>query len=165
MAWTTPITWAAGSVVSAATLNAQVRDNLGYLIARPHQRIIRTDASDYSTTSTTFVNIDAASLSIDLTISGSAVLVGFGGVLRQTEGVYLDLSVNGTRYANTTQGIGIATISSTANYALASYSVLVTGLSVGAHQFRPMWRVASGTGVLRATTSTSPVCFWAVEVA
>lgn len=164
MAWTTPLTWSAGSVVSAANLNEQVRDNHNYLISRPHQRIIRA-VSDYSTTSTTFVNIDATNLSIDLTTSGTAVLVGFNGVIRQTESVYLDLNVDGTRYANTTNGIGIATISSTANDQLSGFVVLVTGLSVGSHQFRPMWRVASGTGVLRSASSSSPVCFWAVEVA
>ena len=31
MAWTTPRTWIAGEVVTAALLNAQVRDNLTYL--------------------------------------------------------------------------------------------------------------------------------------
>lgn len=165
MAWTTPTTWVASTVVSAATLNEQVRDNFNYLLSRPHQAIRRTAGADYATTSTTFVNIDATNLSIDLTMSGSTVLVLFNGVFRNTETVYVDFSVDGTRHANTTEGIGLATLQTTSNYMLAGYAVLVTGLSVGAHQFRPMWRVASGTGALRATTSTSPVFFSVIEVA
>jgi hypothetical protein len=163
MAWTTPITWTAGTVVGAANLNEQLRDNFNYLLSRPRQAIKRTAGADYTTTSTSFVNIDATNLSINLTMSGSAVLVAFSGVLRQTESVFLDFSVDGTRHANTSNGIGVATLTSTANDQLAGYTILVTGLSVGSHTFNAMWRVASGTGVLRAINS--PVFFSVIEVA
>lgn len=37
MAWTTPRTWAAGELVTAALMNTHVKDNLDFLAAAPHE--------------------------------------------------------------------------------------------------------------------------------
>jgi hypothetical protein len=136
MPWTTPITWAAGSVVGASQLNQQVRDNLNYLISRPHQ-VIKRDAT-YSTTSTVFVEMDSVNLSINLTLSGSAVFVGFSASV--VNPAQFDLSVDGVRYTSFANGL----LSHTIGFAYSapiSYAVLVNGLSVGSHTFRPLWCV------------------------
>ncbi len=165
MAWTTPTTWVASSVVSAANLNEQVRDNFNYLLSRPRQAIRRTAGSDYETTSTTFTPIDATHLSITLTMSGSVVLLGFSGVAEVTGGgsnAYYDLEIDGVRYSPTANGSLQAPFSG-AN-APVQLSLIITGLSVGSHTFRPLWRSVSG-GTARLLAVSYPITFFAVEVA
>ncbi len=165
MAWTSPSTWAAGSVVSAVALNQQLRDNALYLLSRPHQMIKRTAGANYETTSTTFVPIDSTNLSISLTLSGSAVLVNFSGVTEVPSGggsAYYDLEVDGVRYSPTANGSLQAPFSG-ANAPL-QLTLLITGLSVGAHTFRPVWRSVSG-GTARLLAVSYPITFFAMEVA
>jgi hypothetical protein len=164
MTWTTPQTWVAGSVVSAAQLNEQLRDNLTYLLSRPHQRIIRN--AGYSTTSTSFVDIDSTNLSITLTLSSGAVLVGLEANVSYDAGggsrPVFDITIDGARYANAVAtGLGGITGPSGAFTAHLSFTVLVVGLTVGSHVFRPVWR----NSVTGATSLVSPVVFWALEVA
>lgn len=154
MPWTTPITWTAGSVVGASQLNQQVRDNLNYLLSRPHQ-VIKRDAT-YTTTSTAFVEMDSVNLSITLTLSGSAVLVGFSATI--VNPAQFDLSVDGVRYTSFANGLIYHNIGFAYSVPI-SYAVLVNGLSVGSHTFQPLWRVPG------AFATASSVVFWACEVA
>ncbi|PJF30840.1 MAG: hypothetical protein CUN51_06550 [Candidatus Thermofonsia Clade 1 bacterium] len=165
MPWTTPTTWVSAQVVTATQLNEQLRDNMNYLLSRPHQRIIRVASSNYTTTSTTFVDIDATNLSITLTISGSAVLVGFSGVAEVNSGPFycFDFTVDGNRYTTVSNGLLEVHTATGFIHVPASYTALVMGLTVGSHTFRPVWRATSGTATLRAVNS--PVVFWAMEVA
>jgi hypothetical protein len=158
------MTWVASSVVSAAQLNEQLRDNLVYLLSRPHQRIIRN--AGYSTTSTTFVDIDSTNLSITLTLSSGAVLVGLevnafydGGSGSRP---VFDITIDGTRYANAVAtGLGGITGVSSSFTVHLSFTALVVGLTVGSHVFRPVWR----NTVTSTASLVSPVVFWALEVA
>jgi hypothetical protein len=168
MAWTTPQTWTAGSVVSASQLNEQLRDNLSYLLSRPHQRIARTAASDYTTASAAFVDIDSVNLSITLTIASGAVLVGFSGVAQFDGGGSVrpafDLAVDGVRHTTAADGLISLDGLSGALWLPVTFTALAVGLTVGAHVFRPVWRnVGTGAATLRAVSN--PVCFWAMEVA
>lgn len=165
MPWTTPSTWAAAQVVTATQLNQQLRDNLNYLLSRPHQRIIRTAAANYTTTSTTFVDIDTTHLSLNVTLSGSAVLVGFSGITELSAGqtTCFDFTVDDVRYTTTADGLVAGYILTGITHMPVTFTALVMGLTVGSHTFRPVWRVSSGTGTLRAVNN--PVIFWAMEVA
>lgn len=167
MAWTTPQTWTAGSVVSASQLNEQLRDNMAYLLNRPHQRIVRTATADYTTASAAFVDIDSVNLSITLTLSGSAVLLGFSGMTLLDSGGAVapafNLTVNGSLYTTAPNGL-VSVEGQGFLWTPVSFTVLVVGLSVGSHVFRPVWRRLSTNAVtLRAISN--PVSFWAVEVA
>lgn len=53
MAWTTPRTWVAGEVVTAAIMNVHIRDNLNAIADLAHA--FAESTTDDSTTSTTFV--------------------------------------------------------------------------------------------------------------
>ncbi|MFN7210461.1 MAG: hypothetical protein ACK4P1_08735 [Aggregatilineales bacterium] len=170
MAWTNPKTWVAGDVVGANDLNEQLRDNLSYLHSRPHQRIVRVATADYITTSTTFVDIDSTNLSITLTVSSGAVMVGFSGVTLVNTGANVKPAFNFTidSVPFTSAARGVVCYDQPAGAAVfdgpVSYVALVTDLTVGAHTFRPQWRnIATGTVMLYAVSS--PVIFWAMEVA
>jgi hypothetical protein len=49
MAWTTPITWTAGALVTKAQMDEQVRDNMNYLFNVTHDWIIANDTRSSGT--------------------------------------------------------------------------------------------------------------------
>ncbi|MFQ3536758.1 MAG: hypothetical protein SNJ58_12870 [Aggregatilineales bacterium] len=165
MTWTTPTTWSAAQVVTATQLNEQLRDNLNYLISRPHGRVLHTAASNYTTSSPSFADIDPTNLSLSLTLSGSAVLVGFSGLVETGSGVMacFDLSVDGVRFTAAPHGLVAPYILAGVPRWPVSYTVLVVGLTVGSHVFGPMWCAVGGSITLFAVSN--PVSFWALEVA
>lgn len=60
MTWTTPKTWVAGSALTAAELNEQVRDNLDYLYARTSP----TMSSDVTRSVGTFADLDVLQFAV-----------------------------------------------------------------------------------------------------
>src|SRR5258708_27288320 len=107
MRWTAPPTFTPGQVVTATDLNTYLRDNPNYLYARPNSSIKRVNGSDYTTSSSTFVDIDGTNLSITLTLTGAAVLVCFTANIPSAFGGNgaFDVVVDGVRYANATDGL------------------------------------------------------------
>ncbi len=160
--WTSPVTWNPGQVVAASDLNAQLRDNLIYLFARPQGVVKRDNGASYTTTSTSFVDIDGTNLKITLNISGSAVLLGFTGCGYLAQ---FDFLIDSTRYASAGAD-GLVD----AGGALGPICMigLVTGLAAGSHTFKVQWKVTGGTGALYAGNGTGGQdfipTFWASEV-
>src|SRR5260370_40838420 len=103
MGWSSPATFSTGQLIGATDLNTYVRDNTNYLLTRPKTVIKRDNNADYTTTSTTFVDIDSTNLAITMTISGSAVLLnlqagaGYTGALQVAA---FDFQIDGTPYAS-----------------------------------------------------------------
>jgi hypothetical protein len=170
--WTTPPTFTPGQIVTATDFNSYLRDNPLYLLARPSQSILRDNNASYTTTSTSFVDIDGTNLKITMSISGSAVLLGFTGamILSTTGYAKFDFDVDGTRFANGgTDGLTAGNFIN-GNPNLITMMALVTGLAAGSHTFKPKWCVSSGaiTGTLFAGNGTGGQDFlpdfWAVEV-
>src|SRR5258708_27216246 len=171
MAWTTPPTFTKGQLVAASDLNSYVKDNTNYLLNRPQNNIKRDANGGYSTTSTSFVDVDATNLAITLTISGSAIAFGFDGWITgattgQTE---FDVTIDGTRYASggTDGWIGMSDTSPILGQ--ISGTGLATGLSAGSHTLKLQWRNRTGnTSAMAAGSGTAGqdflVHFWAVEV-
>ena len=170
MTWTTPRTWVTGEVLTATDLNTHLRDNLDALKAPPTAHNELDESSNYTTTSVTFVDIDATNLSLTIETTGGDVLVGFvGSVMHSTSGavVLLDLDVDGSRLADDDGFLGVRpTNSSTSGN--VSFVYLVTGLSAGSHTFKLQWRVTGGTATMHngAGTANADVHpqFWAREV-
>jgi len=57
MAWTTPVTWAIGQLVTASDMNAQVRDNLNHL-----KVLVDNDGKIPALSSTYLGNLDGTNL-------------------------------------------------------------------------------------------------------
>lgn len=74
MAWTTPKTWATDEVLTAADMNAQLRDNMNYLSALRVYDQTNIDQTVYTTTSATWANVHA-NLTCVLTPKSTRVLV------------------------------------------------------------------------------------------
>lgn len=166
MAWTAPRTWIAGEVVTAALMNTHLRDNLLYLFARPHDEEFINEASDYSTTSTSFTNIDGSSpgLALSVTTTGGDLLVYFYGAfscahtdLISRAFLGLDFTVDGTRQGGDdgllTCYIGrLMSGGGDAGGLPVCFVKRVTGLAAGAHTIIMQWKgMSSGAGTTTVT--------------
>lgn len=108
MAWTTPRTWQVDELVTATLMNTHVRDNLNALKAPPSQQIVRDNGARYTTTSTTFVPLDATNLVCTLNTNGGDVLVWFWGTffISTTNVLALDIRYDGTTRVGASGGKG-----------------------------------------------------------
>lgn len=168
-----PKTWSAGAVVTAADLNAELRDNLNTLKNPPSDHHDADEASNYTTTSTAWVDVDATDFNLTLDTSGGDVLVGFSGALQINDGnsryVYLDVLVDSSPAAGDDGILGMGLGGSAERYPVA-FVRLISGLSAGSHTFKLRWKVdnSSGTATLYAGAGTSNndwhPQFWAREV-
>jgi hypothetical protein len=171
--WTTPATWAVNQLVTADDLNEQLRDNLEFLKGPPTGAYKANQGSDYGTSSTSFVNVDATNWAFSLDIAGGAVLMGFqGSVLGNTTSrrVYFDVDVNTLGRLGADDGL--VTVhnpnGSDARIVLAAFTYLLTGLPAGTHIFRLQWKVDNGSAILYAGAGTANVDvhpqFWVREI-
>ena len=160
-AWTTPKTWASEPLTST-DMNTHIRDNLDFLYGGwDESRQIQELVSSYSTTSLSFVDIDATNLSLDVTTTGGDVLVTFIGTGSNSGSGFwglFNLSVNGT---DVTTAWLTAADGNSNDQQNVSFTYIATGLSAGTHTFRMRYRASSGT----TTLDGSYMAFIAREIA
>ena len=146
-------TWTANQLVGASDLNAQIRDNINYLLnERPFPSPI-TRFAYYNTSSTTFVDIDAANLIQTLTINSGrmAVFCAMGLHANNIAGNFAAATVildSATRAGSATYGLAAINQNTAAP---TSFFALFTGLSVGSHNVKIQWKANTG-----GTISNSP---------
>jgi len=156
MAWTTPRTWVAGEVPTAAIMNAHVRDNLNAL-KDPPQAVAENYNATLSTTSTSFANITGAEVTI--TTTGGRAMIGFqisqtasGGT--SSDFTCYEITIDGTAVSGHANGVLITYMG-----APLSFVHLTAALSAGAHTIRVQWRVNTAS----RTASASKFQLWARE--
>jgi len=165
--WTLMNDLTTGDLVTEADMDA-LRGNLEYLLDPNHQRI-RRDSGNYSTTSTTFVDVDSTNLSITLETHGGPVLVSLVGAASMSGAsvvTYFDLTVDGVRQGSASgTGDGLLAFGSPASSVRhnVSFGYLITGLPAGTYTFKLQWRVSSSTVYLFAGTD-NPANFSAIEL-
>lgn len=172
MTWTAPRTWEVSESVNADMLNEQIRDNLLALKSPPSDNYECNEASDYTTINTSFEDVDATNLSLEITTAGDAVMVHFHGNMYHSvpTNSNFDVTVDGTRIGGDD---GLARtrpdVSGVNGLTAVSFTALVTELTAGTHTFRLQWKTASGTATLLAGAGTAGGCdvhpqFWVREV-
>lgn len=167
MAWTNIAAVSSGDVITSIWGNSVI-GNLQYLLNPNNSVILRDNRADYTTTSTTFVDIDSTNLSITLTTNGGPVLLFFGINYLAYGGVMpcLDIAVDGTRIGNAfTYGLVKGQISPVnSDVSNITYATLKTGLSAASHTFKLQWRAySSGTSTIK-NNGDYPVLFGAIEL-
>ena len=159
MAWTTPKTWAVDELVTASDLNTHIRDNLNALKVPPTDHYELNEGSDYTTSSTSFVDVDATNLALTITTTGGDVLVHFHGYT-VNQG-YFDLAVDGSRAGGDDGCIRFTT-------GPVSFTRLITGLAAGEHVFKLQWKTVGAALTLYAGTGTAGYDlhpqFWVREI-
>lgn len=115
--------------------------------------LTRSDAGNYTTTSTTKVAVDATNLgflTFDLTVGDVVRCTLTGEAYTSSGAVALDFEVDRPTSANVfigaTNDNGVWLGSTTRTTANATG--LFEATETGTHGFRPAWRVSAGTGVL-----------------
>jgi hypothetical protein len=169
MTWENPKTWVTGELVTAAMLNTHVRDNLNALKSPPSDDYVCNEGSDYTTTSTSFVNVDSTNLALTINTNGGDVMVCFSGVIQNVTAsaiVFFDIEVDGNREAGNDGLLEIQFASS--SVLPVSFVRLITGLAAGLHTVKLQWKVSAGTGRLYAGAGTTNADvhpqLWAREV-
>ena len=167
--WTAPRTWTVGELVTASIMNTHVRDNLTALHVPAGGYNYLNLGADITTTSTSFVDVDATNCALTFTTGGGDVLFGFVGSLITAIQYYFDVyeSVAAARIGGD-DGI-FRTGSATANLNFpCSFVIRIPSLSAAAHTFTLQWKVASGTGTLYAGAGTGSndlhAHIWAFEI-
>ncbi len=172
MAWTSPPTFSSGQVVTAADLNSYLRDNTNYLLARNYG-FLRYLGS-YSSTSTSFVDVDATNLSLTVTINSGRALVLIGLHLSNASGggphSSIDCIVDSTtRIGDATEGLVFQYGDATITGAMGFFMGVATGLSVGSHTFKIQYKTDSGANAARigyqnGALQNHPINFLVLEI-
>lgn len=149
--WSVPRTWVVGELVTASLLNTHLRDNLEFLKAPPTALYNVNQGSDYTTTSTSFADVDATNLSLNITTAGGDVLIVFMGYGGGTARLYFDILIDGVRMAGDDGFLAAVNAVNTPITLVA----LKQGLSAASHTFKLQWKVNSGSGTLYAGAGTS----------
>lgn len=124
-------------------------------------------AGDYTTTSTSFVDVDATNLALAITTGASRVLVGLVADCENSTNlasVYLDVDVDGTRLGGT-NGIHRQVHTNGTIPNNASFTWMTEALTAASHTFKLQWKVGSGTGKLYGSSASTQLRFWVKELA
>lgn len=152
--WHGTANWDVGQLVTAADMNAQVRDNIGYLFERPAGVVTSNRESDYVTTSTAFVDVHASEMAVTLDLEGTRVQVQFQGNFHietsspGTNRTYLDVAVDGVRQAGDD---GICLVVGGGYMSVTGFRWVITGLTPGTHTFSLQWKTIASVGTPTAT--------------
>ena len=140
-----------------------------FQLSRSHKSTVWTPTSDTSTTSTSYVAIDAVNLpalglslqvgdEVELRLvatwgaSASGMVIGVDWLVDQPTSA--DTNTRGTRYGAAAIELGQNATDGNTIPVISTFIATEAGL----HTFLPQWRVSSGTGYLRgAGTYHSPV--------
>ncbi len=143
MAWTVPKSWSNEPLV-AGDMNTHLRDNLEALKDPPQGGTDIDNSSDYSTNSTSFVDVDGDDFSTEISTHGGDVLVTLCVTLvGNSNYAYFDIEVDGARVGDD-DGILRKHLSGTAPDTIMLY-YWVKGLSDALHTFTLQWKSSSGT--------------------
>jgi hypothetical protein len=165
MAWTEPKTdWALGELVTQSDLNA-IGDNLAALKEPPSANYELDEGSDYTTTSSSFVDIDATDLALTIETTGGDILVGFIGSFNSSgdNHNFLEIDLDGSPVGGDD---GICKWRD--RNEKTGFVYLITGVSAAPHTIKLQWKRDAGTLTLYAGAGTSDADahpqFWAREV-
>ena len=130
-----------------------------------NSRILYT-GGDFSTTSASFVDIDATNAAITITTGANPVLIGFGGRLTHAttaDPSYIDIDIDGTRQGGT-NGLIEPHPSAIGIRMHLGYVYQTVALSAGSHTFKMQWFTAGGT-INWFASATAPFHMWVTEAA
>lgn len=157
MTWNAPTSRSTGELITAAIWNADIVDNLLALKSPPGTNYVADESSNYTTTSTSFTEVDATNLALTMTTTGGAVFVGFHGVLTVSTHpmtVFFNVDQDGSPVA-ADDGIMLITSFTTGTVHPVSFVRQISAPAAGSHTYKLQWKVNTGTGTLYAGAGTS----------
>lgn len=167
MAWTAPITWTGGSILTAAQLNTYWRDNLKESFAEKataaNQWLVATGANavaargighhtvstSQTRVTTTYGDLATSGPTVTITTGAYALVFITGQAQNSTNGEEsrMGVEVSGaTPTIAATDNYCLLSCDDANNYLQASTSVMFTTLTAGSNTFQAKYRVSGGTG-------------------
>jgi len=144
MAWTTPMTFTVGQILTAAQLNANLSANLNYLRSNATNVV----GTSESTASATFVDLATVGPSVTATTDVQAMVI-----------VSAYMTNSGVNYSTMGFAVsGASTIAATDSYAVSLIGTnggrvgvpfFVTGLTAGSNTFKAVYRSGAGTATFQ----------------
>lgn len=166
MAWASMTDLSTGDLVTESHMDV-IRGNIEYLLNPNNDRILRDNSGNYTTTSGSFVDVDATNLAATITTFGGPVLVIVSAVVDHSAAsaiVSMDVDVDGSRLGGAEGMIWQQWDGATREHNF-SISVLVTGLSAASHTFKLQWKTSGATASLHADpTNNTPVQLSVIEI-
>ncbi len=173
MAWTPPLTWSPGDVVTASQMNTYVRDNPAFLLGgRQIAQKRWRNSGNYTTTSTAWVKVDSTNLTLSVNSTFASgrlfctaqfwtAIVDLDSGATAPYFMFYDLLVDNTTYLSTgtsSSTYGCATLSRDATYTptantFMNFSGCFTGLSADVHTVDLVWKC--GNANTRGTVLSS----------
>lgn len=154
--WVTPRTWTTGELVTKTIMDAHVRDQLNALKTPANAHSVIDEGVDYSTTSTSFINIDGTDLLHTITTAGGTLYATFTGnvyVVATATRAYFDIIIDGTTRIGGDDGLVVMEI--TTNPRLVCLMTQITGLSAASHTIAVQWKANAGTIGMYAGAGTA----------
>jgi len=140
--------------------NIYIYDNLEALRNPPTALYVTTGHStNYSTTSTSFVNVDTTNMTLTLISTGDGaggngtVFLGFCGTVYGAADIYFRVLKDGVTPIGADDGIIV--IESNGGGVRPASFLFPHDVASGSHTYALQWKVASGTGELMAHVGTS----------
>lgn len=142
--WVDLVNFAPGQLLGSDDAN-QILENARFLRS-PARHFYQRGFGDanYTTTSTTFVNIDGTNMDVELQTFGGPVRVELHCRIDHTTNAFahFDIIVDGVSISNDTNGVYVAATNATGLG--ISFSRLIP-LAAGLHTFALQWRTSTGT--------------------
>lgn len=166
-----PTDRADGKVLAwSAAASSHVYADAGVLPTLGSARYIRS-SGDYTTTSTSVVDVDGTNLALTITTGARRVMVGFVGTVSHTNGgsqIYFDVAVDGTDQGQTSGpvfGLHGTRIVTNGYIAAVGFTYLTDVLSAGSHTFKLRWATTGATATLQGgSTNRAFMEFWVQEM-
>lgn len=161
MAWAAMSNKATGDLVTEADMDA-IRGNIEYLLDPSKGRVVVASGT-YSTTSTSFVAVNAA-VSITLETHGGPVFISASGVVSVDTTPHLvkiGINIDGTVYPSSTLG-GYAASQANTDFLGQWHITDIVPLAAGSHTIQLVWNIDAGTATM--TMTAIPLVMNAIEL-
>lgn len=162
MSWTTPITWTAGQVVGASDLNAQIRDNMNFLLSQrvfSNIRYLGVSNKTISSATTTMTAIDTTNLRFTAISTSGRVRGGWGGLASYDDSGHTGNMWMSTLLDGSTIDGGSANSTAIILHGVTQavwYPFGYTSLAASSHTYDMAWRtggVSGASGTLFSDTT------------
>lgn len=151
--YTTPKTWNTGDPLTAADMNTYVRDNVADLKKPAGGYYMLNEGSDYTTSSSSFVDVDSTDLNISADFSGQAdIVVRFSATVTGGTRVYFDIALDGVRQGGDD---GIVAFETSANGRGVNFFWRIPAPSAGTHAVKLQWKAAAASATMYAGAGTA----------
>jgi hypothetical protein len=161
MAYTEVPAFVDGERLTLHDMNTFLHDNLEALRNPPTAVYITNGRStNYSTSSTSFVDVDSTNMALTITTTGtpgggvSAVFIGFCGTVYGAAQIYFRVLEDGNAIGEDDGIVVVDAITLGSGVRPVSFLYPIN-TDAGEHTYKLQWRVASGTGELMAHVGTS----------